>query len=300
MLNPGGSATVVARSYDGIPSRRNLKLPAVTSPAWLQIVRYQDTRYNPAVTLFATLTSTDGTNWTPVLGSTRAIDMGNGAYLAGMVASAGAAGVNPPAVFNSVALSAVTVPPSNICPEEFTCEDIGIDILPGDQTYLDTPNPATWTFNAGGSDMWGVFDSFRFAHAAFPFDPDNSPNGDGTISARVVSQVNARWRVDEVGRHDPGWDRSPSSVLRRLRDAWARRRRAVPWCTSRTDQPGAWSGDRRSVVGDGVALHRHGAPRRLLQRVHVDGRAQLHVRSALQRGARPAGSTRGWARYRLV
>ena len=35
--------------------------------------------------------------------------------------------------------------------------------------------------------MWSVFDNFRYMYENFPDDPANSPNGDGTVSARVVS-----------------------------------------------------------------------------------------------------------------
>ncbi|MDQ6696751.1 MAG: PQQ-binding-like beta-propeller repeat protein, partial [Actinomycetota bacterium] len=189
VINPGGSATIVSRVYDGIPNRAKVPIPTSTSPAWLRITRFQDTRYNPAVTFFSTLTSTDGVNWTPVLGSGMAIDFGAGAYLAGMAATAGGAG-NPPVVFNGVAIAAVAAPPPNICPAGFQCKDVGVNLQPGDQTYLEPPAPGTWTFNAGGSDIWGVYDSFRYAYGDFPANPANSPNGDGTISARVVSQVN--------------------------------------------------------------------------------------------------------------
>ena len=40
-----------------------------------------------------------------------------------------------------------------------------------------------WTIQASGSDMWSVFDNFRYEYENFPDDPDNSPNGDGTVSA---------------------------------------------------------------------------------------------------------------------
>ena len=67
-------ATVQWRSYDGVPNRTGkLALPSVTSPAYLEIVRWQDTTLNQ--TFFSTLTSTDGSTWTPVLGSTVTIDM---------------------------------------------------------------------------------------------------------------------------------------------------------------------------------------------------------------------------------
>jgi len=193
-LNPGGSATVQWRTYDGVPNRTGkLALPAVKSPAYVEIVRWQDTTLNPPQTFFSTLTSSDGTTWTPVLGSTAAINMGSN-YLAGMAATAGAPRVTPPVVYNNVTLTATSTQPPGICPNGFSCADVGTDIQPGNQVFI-TPQQGggtggTWTVQGGGSDIWSVYDNFRFVYQAFPQDPANSKNGDGTVSARVVSQAN--------------------------------------------------------------------------------------------------------------
>ena len=192
LLNPGGSATVQWRSYDGVPNRTaHLSLPSVTSPAYVRIVRWQDTRLSPARTFFSALTSTDGKTWTSVLGSTAAIDMGT-SYLSGLAATAAAPRVTPAVSYNAVAMTAASSQPPGICPSGFSCRDIGVDILPGNQVYLSpqqTGTPAgTWDIQAGGSDIWSVYDNFRFISQSFPQDPANSKNGDGTVSARVFSQ----------------------------------------------------------------------------------------------------------------
>ncbi len=192
LLNPGGSATVQWRTYDGVPSLTNLPLPSVTPPAYVEIVRYDDTALNPAEIFFSALTSADGTNWTPVLGSTVAINMGS-SYLAGMAASSGSAGAIAPVSYSAVSLAAASTPPPGLCPADFTCNDVGTDTVPGNQIYLspqqsDTP-AGSWTIDAGGTDIWGNYDDFRFIYQGFPLDPANSTNGDGTISARVVSQA---------------------------------------------------------------------------------------------------------------
>jgi hypothetical protein len=131
-------------------------------------------------------------NWTPVLGSTQVIDMGT-SYLAGLAATANSPRVAPPVVYNSVTLTAAASQPPGICPSGFTCADIGTDIQPGNQVYL-TPQQGggiagSWTIQGSGSDIWAVYDNFRFISQSFPQDPANSANGDGTISARVVSQA---------------------------------------------------------------------------------------------------------------
>jgi len=183
-LNPGGSATVQWRAYDGIKWTHPLPLTGTTSPAYLQIARYQDTRFTPPVTFFSAATSPDGITWNPVLGSTVAIGMGSGSYLAGVAATSASATATAPAVFNSVTLTGVSVPPPGICPSGYACADVGTGIPDGNQLFLNN----TWTVQAAGN-LYGVYDTFRFADAPFPADPANSVNGDGTIAAHVVSQT---------------------------------------------------------------------------------------------------------------
>jgi len=184
-LNPGGSATIQWRVNDGIKYSRNIPMTSITSPAYLQIVRYQDASASPPVTYFSTLTSADGTTWTPVLGSSVALDFGSGNYLAGLAATTGTAGATTPATFASVSLAAVTTPPQNICASGFTCADIGGPGVPaGNQLYSN----GTWTVQASG-DIWSVYDEFRYAYQNFP-GSGGAANGDGTFSARVVSQAN--------------------------------------------------------------------------------------------------------------
>jgi outer membrane protein assembly factor BamB len=192
LLSPGGgAATLQWRTYDGVPNRTGtLALPSVTSPANIEIVRWQDTTLN--LTYFSTLTSTDGTHWTPVLGSTQVINMGTN-YLAGMAATANSPRVTVPVVYNNMTVTATASQPPGVCPSSYTCTDIGSDILAGNQVYLSPDQgggiAGSWTIQGGGSDIWTTYDNFRFISQSFPQNPANSSNGDGTISARVVSQV---------------------------------------------------------------------------------------------------------------
>ncbi len=190
---PGGSATLAWRYYDGFVDGGNtLPLPGVTSGTYVQIASYTDP--TSGVQSFTTLTSPDGVTWTPVLGSTQNIPMG-GTYQAGMAADAGVARSNPAVVYNAVSLVPSTAQPAGVCPTAFSCADIGNNIMPGNQTYIDPSEPTsnsgtgTWTIKASGSDIWSVFDNFRYEYQPFPADPANAPNGDGTVSARVVSQT---------------------------------------------------------------------------------------------------------------
>jgi outer membrane protein assembly factor BamB len=183
-LNPGGSATIQWRVSDGIHYAHNIPLTSTTSPAYLEIVRYADTSASPPGTYFSTMTSADGSTWTPVLGSSVALDMGSGNYLAGLAATTGTTGATTPATFAAVNVAAVTTPPASICPSGFTCADIGGPGVPaGNQLY----GNGTWTIQASG-DIWSVYDEFRYAYQSFP-GSSGAPNGDGTFSARVVSQA---------------------------------------------------------------------------------------------------------------
>ncbi|MGO8956361.1 MAG: PQQ-binding-like beta-propeller repeat protein [Streptosporangiaceae bacterium] len=192
LLNPGGSATIQWRTYDGVPNRvGHIALPSVTSPAYVRVVGWQDKNLRPARTFFSALTSTNGKRWTPVLGSTATIDMGT-SYLSGLAATSDAPRVTPAVSYNAIALKAASSQPPGICPSGFRCNDVGVDILPGNQVYLSpqqTGTPTgTWDIQAGGSDIWSVYDNFRFISQKFPQDPANSPHGDGTVSARIISQ----------------------------------------------------------------------------------------------------------------
>ena len=182
-LNPGGSATIRWRVYDGIKASNTIPLPSSVSPAYLEIARYTDNRFTPPVTFFSTMTSTDGQTWSAVLGSTVAIDMGTSAYLVGVVASSGTNGATTAATFNNVNIGPTGAAPAGICPTGYTCSDIGTGIPPGNQLFLN----GTWTMLASGN-IQAVYDNFRFAYKNFPDDPANSQNGDGTVSARVLSQ----------------------------------------------------------------------------------------------------------------
>jgi outer membrane protein assembly factor BamB len=195
LFKPGGAATVSWRYYDGVvDGNTTLPLPSITSPAYVKIVSFTNTSLSPPQQFFSAETSPDGTNWTPVLGSTQAIPMGT-SYLAGMAADAVSPRVTPAVVYNAVTIASETTPPAGICPSSFTCADIGNSILPGNQLYVNPAEPTspaatgTWTINGSGSDIWSVYDNFRYEYENFPNDPANSPNGDGTVSARVVSQT---------------------------------------------------------------------------------------------------------------
>jgi outer membrane protein assembly factor BamB len=185
-VTPGGSATVQWRVNDGVAYTKNLPLPSITSPAYLKITSWRDTKVTPAQTFFSTLTSPDGVTWTPVLGSTVPLSFGSGqgTYLAGLVATAGASGVNTPVVFNAVSLGALATAPPGICPSPWSCTDVGGQLIPAGSQLLQN---GTWTVQGSG-ELYSTYDTFHFIYEKFPLNPAKSPNGDGTVTAHVGSQ----------------------------------------------------------------------------------------------------------------
>jgi hypothetical protein len=67
------------------------------------------------------------------------------------------------------------------CPGPWSCADIGNPTLVGRQSF--DPGTNTWTITAGGTDVTGTADQFRFVSQPL--------SGDGSISARVASQTNS-------------------------------------------------------------------------------------------------------------
>src|SRR5439155_12884802 len=151
-----------------------IPLPAQTLPAWFEIERYTDTTRTPNVTYYAALTSSDGSTWTQVTGSTIALDLG-GSPVVGVAGSSSDPYRQNPATWDNLSIAATAARPAGVCPAGYTCADVGVGSLPGNQDYSN----GTWTVTANGSDIWDVYDQFHFISQPM--------TADGTISARVVS-----------------------------------------------------------------------------------------------------------------
>ena len=125
--------------------------------------------------------SVDGYEWTPIAGSTTTLGLG-AAPLAGLAVTSGDSALLNTATVSAVAVAATPpAPPSpQVCPAPWSCADIGSPSPPGGQSY--DPGTGTWTVNAGGADISGTADQFRFVSQPLA--------GDGSISVRVVSQTN--------------------------------------------------------------------------------------------------------------
>ena len=260
-LNPGGSATVKWRVNDGIAYTHTIPLTSVTSPAYLEIVRWQDSNASPPGTYFTTLTSTDGSHLDARARLRGAINMGSGSYLAGLAATSGTTGATTPATFANVKSPRSARPPASACPNGFTCGDIGGPGVPAGNQLASNGN---WTIQASG-DIWSIYDEFRYAYQAFPAAAATPTGTARSAPASIRSRAAGPWMRSGVMIRS-GTDPS-GTVLRRVRHPAARRHRAVAQQPGRPDQPARRPGDQYPGVRRGVPVHRHRAQRRVLQRL---------------------------------
>ncbi len=145
----------------------------VAFPLYLQIQRSGDQ--------FQASTSTDGTHYTLVPGSTVTLAMAT-TVMAGLTASAGKDGATSKATFSGVTISLprtspATMPSFSPCPDNWICEGVGNPQLVGDQTFAGK----NWTIKGAGIDISSHSDQFHFIWQPIPHD--------GTISARILSQT---------------------------------------------------------------------------------------------------------------
>src|SRR5258707_14768455 len=99
---------------------------AGTVPTYLMVAR--------TGTDYCAYSSSDGTNWSVIIGSCATVNM-SGAVLAGMAVSSDSGGALSTVTFDTVNLSTTAPPPPNICTGAWNCADIGYPSLTGSQ-YL--------------------------------------------------------------------------------------------------------------------------------------------------------------------
>ena len=172
LVGANGGVTVQDRTVQGGGTATVASLPAGSGPAYVWVG-------NNAGTVTA-YTSADGYDWLPVPGSSVSLNLGSGA-LAGLAVTAG-----DPASVNTTTFGDVALPagppgpaPPVPCPAPWNCADIGSPAPPGTQSF--DPNTGTWTIKAGGADITGTTDQFRYVWQTLP--------ADGSVIAHVVSQT---------------------------------------------------------------------------------------------------------------
>lgn len=171
-VTPSGTVMVQDRASAGGGTAKLASVP-VTGPAYLWV-----TGKGGSYTAYQ---SADGYDWKPIPGSTVSLNLGS-AVLAGLAVTSGDPAVLNKATIGNVALPAGPPAPAlpEPCPAPWTCADIGNPAPAGSQSF--DPNAATWTINAGGADITGTSDQFRYVWQTL--------TGDGSVIADVASQTN--------------------------------------------------------------------------------------------------------------
>lgn len=143
--NTFGEATTVANS-----------VPVGSLPVYLQIQRQGD--------VLQAATSTDGSTYTAVPGSTATVIMPY-ASLAGLAVSSAASGTAGTATLDTVSVGGVTntpqnTPPATACPTGWGCGDVGDPRTVGNQSLSGN----TWTFQGAGTGIGdgGMTDQFHY------------------------------------------------------------------------------------------------------------------------------------------
>lgn len=165
LITPQNGIRVQLRSTQG-GAMSNAATPAGTVPAYLKVSRSGQT--------FSAYTSTDGTAWTLIPGSTKSIAALSGSLLAGLADTAHNVSKLSTVTFTSVRIDRVVPPPA--CPTGWTCADIGAVGLAGSQSL----NNGTWTIQGAGADISAAPDAFHFVWQNLA--------ADGAVSAQITAQ----------------------------------------------------------------------------------------------------------------
>ena len=167
-VTPGNGIVVQYRLIQGLKTTV-FSGTAGTVPTYLMVAR--------TGTNYCAYTSSDGANWSVIIGSCATVTM-SGAVLAGLAVSSGSKGALSTVTFDTFNLSTTAPPPPNICTGAWNCADIGYPSLTGSQYLVG----GTWTVQGSGSDIWGTFDQFRYVWQSLA--------SDGSVSAHITSQAN--------------------------------------------------------------------------------------------------------------
>jgi outer membrane protein assembly factor BamB/regulation of enolase protein 1 (concanavalin A-like superfamily) len=170
-VTPSNGIEVQYRDTNG-DNAVQLANPSGAAPAYLEVAR--------SGTSFTAYTSTDGSNWTPVPGTTVSLPNLSGTIFAGLAVGSHNTGSLSTATFTGATIGNTAPTPPNLCPTGWSCEDIGSAQPPGSQTYAS--GTGAWSVLGGGGDVWGSADQLRLV--------SQQQNSDGTTIAQVTAQQN--------------------------------------------------------------------------------------------------------------
>jgi outer membrane protein assembly factor BamB/regulation of enolase protein 1 (concanavalin A-like superfamily) len=166
VLATGANGTVIQYRTSLAGDTTQLAGLTTGAPVYARVVRTGDS--------FTAYTSTDGTNWTAVSGSTVTIPALAGSILGGMADTSHSQFSTSTTVFDHYTYVAA----GSTLPVPWADSDIGNPTPVGSASY----SGGVFTVNGGGNDIWGTLDQFHYV--------SQSLAGDGSIVARVTSQTN--------------------------------------------------------------------------------------------------------------
>jgi hypothetical protein len=189
-ITPGHGIAVQWRSSQGGSTQQ--LLVSGTVPTYLAVNRYTTSTQ----TVYTASMSTDGVNWTPIPGSTQALNLGQ-SLLAGLGITSHNQGMGSAVSLDTVSVTSGEFPPPGFqCPQGWSCGDIGAASPAGNQTLTS----GSWTIQGGGPDIWGTADAYHFVWQPLP--------GDGSVNSAVTSlsasDPSAKAGVMIRGSTDPG------------------------------------------------------------------------------------------------
>jgi outer membrane protein assembly factor BamB len=167
-ITPGNGIVVQYRLIQGLKTTVFYG-PSSALPVYLMAAR--------TGTNYCTYTSSDGVNWSVIIGSCATVNL-SGSVLAGLAVSSDKTSLLSTVTMDTVTISTTAPPPPNICTGAWNCADIGYPSLTGNQYLIGS----TWTVQGSGSDIYGTYDQFRYVWQQL--------SADGAVSAHITSQAN--------------------------------------------------------------------------------------------------------------
>jgi len=166
-VTPGNGIIVQYRLFQGLKTNV-FSGPANSVPIYLMVARSGSN--------YCTYTSSDGVNWSVIIGSCATVSL-SGPVLAGLAVSSDNASLFSTVTMDTVTISTTAPPPPDICTGAWNCADIGYPSLTGSQYLIGS----TWTVQGSGSDIYNTYDQFRYVWQTLA--------ADGVVSAHITSQA---------------------------------------------------------------------------------------------------------------
>src|SRR6266480_42933 len=168
-VTPGNGVVVQYRPTQGLGTQV-IAASLSTVPTYLRVARSGST--------YCTYVSSDGVNWSSVIGACLTLNLSS-TILAGLAVSSHNTGTLSIVTLDNVNISATAPTPPTTCPAGWSCNDIGYPVPAGSQYQ----SAGVWNILAGGNDIWGTSDQFRYVAQQL--------YADGGVSARITAQTNS-------------------------------------------------------------------------------------------------------------